>query len=96
MYRWYICWYLRYPPNSNPTISPAAQVWCWEKLFKLPMAKLAWKVYLRRGKLERLEIGDGCCETPMEWTPTFLVDSCKQVHLDITTTRHLPTKGSFG
>ena len=25
----------------------AAQVWCWEKLFKLPMAKLALKVYLR-------------------------------------------------
>ena len=68
-------------PKGYPTISLAAQVWCWEKLFKLPMAKLAWKVYLRR-----LEVGDGCCETPFksekktnggnclvikEWTPTF-------------------------
>ena len=35
-------------PKGKPTISPAAQVWCWEKLFKLLMAKLAWKVYLRR------------------------------------------------
>ena len=34
------------------------------------------------GLLERLEVGvaGGNCLV-MEWTPTFLVDSCKQVHL---------------
>ena len=87
--------YLRYSPKGCPTF-PCSSGMVLGKIVQITygqarLESLPQAVWL----LERLEVGDGCCETPfkskkttggnclviVEWTPTVLVDSCKQLHL---------------
>ena len=94
-----------FPSSSGMVLGKIVQITYGQaRLESLPQAVggSAWKLEMDvvKHRLNRKTTG-GNCQVIVEWTPAFLVDSCKQVHLgsstvDITTTRHLTTKGSFG